>query len=192
MDAFTKLLERDYPVLTVAWARFGVMAMLYGAVSCRSFGWRMLRPQQMRMQCLRAGAVVFATLAFYQGLIFLPLTECIAIVFVAPILTALISSRYLGERATASTGAMLAGSFLGGAADRSAGWRIVRLGAAGQLMLTFAFRYAQAPLVASVGYTAIVAAVAIGWLMFGHVPDGWSLAGMAIIAAFAVVLVLRR
>lgn len=59
-------------------------------------------------------------------------------------------------------------------------------------MLTFAFRYAQAPLVASVGYSAIVAAVAIGWLMFGHIPDGWTVLGMAVIAAFGVLLVFRR
>lgn len=261
MDAFTKLLVRDYPVVMVAWARFGVMAMLYGAISWRSFGWRMFRPQRMRVQCLRAAAVVFATLAFNEALIVLPLAECIAIVFIAPILTALFSGRYLEERASASTWAALVGSFLGvllilrpggelfgpaallpliaafGLALYQVTTRVVSLvddprvtmffsssvafavfslllpfgfaaprsstdfglmllvgvlGAVGQLTLTFAFRYAQAPLVASVGYSAIVAAVAIGWLMFGHVPDGWSLLGMAVIAAFGVVLVLRR
>ena len=258
MDAFTKLLVRDYPVLMVAWARFGVMAMLYGAISCRRFGWRMFRPQRMKAQCVRAAAVIFATLAFYEGLIVLPLAECIAIVFVAPILTALISSRYLGERATSATWAALAGSFLGvllivrpggelfswpalypliaavGLALYQVTTRVVSqaddprvtmffssivvfmafslllplgfaaprsgsdlglmllvgvLGAAGQLMLTFAFRYAQAALVASVGYSAIVWSVAIGWLMFGHIPDGWSLLGMGVIAVFGVVLV---
>ena len=258
MDAFTKLLVQDYPVVMVAWARFGVMALLYGAISWRSFGWRMFRPQRMRVQCLRATVVVFATLAFYEGLIVLPLAECIAIVFVAPILTALISSRYLGERATPSTWIALAGSFLGvllivrpgsdlfswaalfplasavGLALYQVTTRVVSqtddprvtmfftsivvcaafslvlplgfaapcsgtdlglmllvgvLGAAGQLILTFAFRYAQAALVASVGYSAIVWSVAIGWLMFGHVPDGWSLLGMAVIAVFGVVLV---
>jgi drug/metabolite transporter (DMT)-like permease len=261
MDAFTKLLVQDYPVLMVAWARFGVMAILYGAISWRSFGWRVFQPQRMRVQCLRAAAVIFATLAFYEGLIHLPLAECIAIVFIAPILTALFSGRYLGERATASTWAALAGSFLGvllilrpggelfgpaallpliaavGLAVYQVTTRIVSLaddprvtmffsssvafaafslllplgfavprsavdcglmllvgvlGAIGQLMLTFAFRYAQAPLVASVGYSAIVAAVGIGWLMFGHVPDGWSMVGMGVIAAFGVLLVLRR
>jgi drug/metabolite transporter (DMT)-like permease len=258
MDAFTKLLVRDYPVLMVAWARFGVMAVLYGAISCRRFGWRMFRPRRMRAQCLRAAAVVFATLAFYEGLIVLPLAECIAIVFVAPILTALISGRYLGERANSATWVALAGSFLGvllivrpggelfswpalypliaavGLALYQVTTRVVSqaddprvtmffssivvftafslllplgfaaprsgadlglmllvgaLGAAGQLILTFAFRYAQAAVVASAGYFAIVAGVAIGWLMFGHVPDGWSLLGMAVIASFGVVLV---
>ena len=72
----------------------------------------MFRPLSMRAQCLRAAAVVFATLAFYEGLIVLPLAECIAIVFVAPILTALISGRFLGERATSATWTALAGSFL--------------------------------------------------------------------------------
>jgi len=66
------------------------------------------------------------------------------------------------------------------------------LGAAGQLVLTFAFRYAQAAVVASVGYSALVWSVAMGWIMFGHVPDAWSVVGMAVIAVFGVLLVLRR
>jgi len=261
MDAFTKLLVQDYPVLMVAWARFGVMAILYGAISVRSFGWRMFRPLSLRTQCLRAAAVIFATLAFYEGLIVLPLAECIAIVFVAPILTALFSNRFLGERAASATWAALAGSFLGvllivrpggalfswaalyplaaavGLALYQVTTRLVSraddprvtmffssivvftaftlllplgftaprsttdlglmllvgvLGAAGQLILTFAFRYAQAAIVASVGYSAIVAAVAIGWIMFGHVPDGWSILGMAVIALSGVLLLRGR
>ena len=63
------------------------------------------------------------------------------------------------------------------------------LGATGQLALTFAFRYAQAAVVASVGYSAIVWSVTIGWLMFGHVPDAWSTAGMAVIGVSGIVLV---
>ena len=261
MDACTKLLVQDYPVVMVAWARFAVMAMLYGAISWRTFGWRMFRPQRMRVQCLRAVAVVFATLAFNEALIVLPLAECIALVFIAPILTSLYAGRYLEERASTSTWVALAGSFLGvllilrpggelfvpaallpllaaiGLAVYQVTTRVVSsvddprvtmffsssvafaafslllplgfaaphsgtdfalmllvgvLGGVGQLILTFAFRYAQAPLVASVGYTAIVWSVAIGWLMFGHIPDGWSVLGIAVIAAFGVLLVLRR
>ncbi|MEO8145171.1 MAG: DMT family transporter [Betaproteobacteria bacterium] len=258
MDAFAKLLLQDYPVLMVAWARFGVMALLYGAISWRSFGWRMFRPHRMRVQCLRASVVVFATLAFYQGLIVLPLAECVAIVFVAPILTALISSRFLGERANRATWISLAGSFLGvllivrpgselfswaalfplasavglalyqvttravsqvddprvtmfftsivvcaafslalpfgfaaphSGADLGLMVLVGVLGATGQLILTFAFRYAQAAVVASVGYSALIWSVAIGWIMFGHVPDAWSLLGMVVIALSGIVLV---
>ena len=258
MDACIKLLARDYPVLMIAWARFGVMVALLGLVSYRRFGWQLFRPRRMRVQCARAAAAVFATLAFYEGLIFLPLAECIAIAFVAPLLTAVISSRYLGERATAATWVALAGGFLGvllivrpggelfsraalfplaaaaGLALYQVTTRVVSrvddprvtmffsssvafavfslllplgfaaprsgadcgllllvggLAAAGQLMLTFSFRHAQAPVVASVGYSGIVAGVAFGWLMFGHIPDGWSLSGMAVIAASGVALV---
>ena len=258
MDAISKLLVQEYPVEMVAWARFGVMALLYGAISWRSFGWRMFRPQRMRVQCLRATAVVFATIAFLKGLVVLPLADCIAIVFVAPILTALISSRYLGERASATTSAVIAASFAGvllimrpgselfhwaalyplvsavGLAIYQVTTRVVSqtddprvtmfftsivvcaafslalpfsfvaprsgtdlglmlligvLGATGQLVLTFAFRYAQAAVVASVGYSAIVWAAVIGLLLFGHVPDAWSTAGMAVIAVSGVVLV---
>jgi drug/metabolite transporter (DMT)-like permease len=258
MDAFAKLLVQDYPVLMVAWARFGVMAILYGAISWSSFGWRMFRPHHMRVQCIRATVVVFATLAFYNGLIVLPLAECIAIVFVSPILVALMSSRYLGERASGATWISLAGSFLGvllivrpggelfsraalfplasavglalyhvttravsqvddprvtmfftsivvftafslvlpfgfeaprSAMDLGLMVLIGVLGATGQLVLTFAFRYAPAAVVSTVGYSALVWAALIGWIVFDHVPDSWSLMGMVVIAVSGIVLV---
>jgi len=261
LDACVKLLARDYPILTIAWARSGIMAVLFALFSYRSFGWRMFRPQSMRAQCVRAAAAVVATLAFYEGLSHLPLAECIAIVFISPILTTLIAGRYLTERATVSTWITLAGSFFGvlmivrpggglfdwtalfpliaavGLALYQVATRVVAevddarvsmffssiaafaafslllpfgfaaprsgadaglllltsvLAAAGQLMLTVAFRHAPAPLVASVGYSGIVVGLLLGWLIFGHVPDVWALSGMAVITAFGIMTVVRH
>lgn len=56
------------------------------------------------------------------------------------------------------------------------------LGAAGHLLLARAYRLAEASRIAPWGYLQMLLSVAIGWLVFGDVPDGLALLGMAIIA----------
>ncbi|HYF59529.1 MAG TPA: DMT family transporter [Burkholderiaceae bacterium] len=57
------------------------------------------------------------------------------------------------------------------------------LGAAGHLLLARAYRLAQASRLAPWAYTQMVLSIALGWALFGDVPDGIALAGMALIAA---------
>jgi drug/metabolite transporter (DMT)-like permease len=63
------------------------------------------------------------------------------------------------------------------------------LTAIGQMMLTFAYRYGTAAVVSALGYGGIVWGAVFGWLLFGHAPDAWAIAGMAVIAASGVLLV---
>jgi drug/metabolite transporter (DMT)-like permease len=57
------------------------------------------------------------------------------------------------------------------------------LGAAGHLLLAQAFRLAQASRLAPWSYTQLLLSVAIGWLVFGDVPDAIALLGIALIVA---------
>lgn len=57
------------------------------------------------------------------------------------------------------------------------------LGAAGHLLLARAFGLAQASRLAPWGYTQMLLSIALGWAVFGDVPDAVALAGMAMIAA---------
>lgn len=258
MDACIKVLVQDYPALMVAWARFGVMALVLGLIAWRRLGLRLFRPVRPGMQLLRAAAAALATLSLYRALVTLPLAECIAIVFVAPVLTALAASRWLGERVARKTWIVLAGSLAGmlmivkpggamfdwqvvfallcalGLSGYQVTTRIVAqtddawvsmffvsivlfavfslampfafdaprstgdlalmglvgvLGAMGQLMVTIAFRHGTAAVIAALGYAGIFWSVVFGWLLFDHTPDGWAFAGMAVIAAFGVLLV---
>ncbi len=71
---------------------------------------------------------------------------------------------------------------------------MVALGAlstGGHLMFTVAYREAPASLLAPVNYMHIVFAAILGWLVFDHLPDKWSLIGMAMIAASGVLVALR-
>jgi len=83
--------------------------------------------------------------------------------------------------------------FLGPVADVP--WTHVALvaafGAAGMLghfLFILAFRHAPASALTPFTYVQLVWAMALGWLVFGHFPDRYSLAGIAIIAGSGLLL----
>ena len=54
------------------------------------------------------------------------------------------------------------------------------------MLLTQAFRYASAAVLAPFTYAQIISACVVGWLAFGQLPDYWALCGVAIIIAGGV------
>lgn len=65
-------------------------------------------------------------------------------------------------------------------------------GTAGMTMMTQAFRFAPAALVAPLDYTALVWATALGWLIWSEVPDTATFVGAAVIIASGVIVILRE
>ena len=66
------------------------------------------------------------------------------------------------------------------------------LSASAQVMTTLAYRHGTTHHVAPFSYASLVVSIGVGWLVFGAIPDGWSFAGMAVIALAGVATVLRR
>lgn len=62
------------------------------------------------------------------------------------------------------------------------------LGTTGHFMFIRAFRSAPASAVAPFTYSQLVWAVLFGWLAFGQFPDGFALAGIAVIAGSGLLL----
>jgi drug/metabolite transporter (DMT)-like permease len=60
-----------------------------------------------------------------------------------------------------------------------------------QLLMTQAYRTGESSLIAPFEYTAIVYTTAMGMLIWGEYPDGWTWAGILIIVA-AGLYVWRR
>ncbi len=79
----------------------------------------------------------------------------------------------VAARTDAATAAMLLG--------------IGMFGTLGHLMLIHALRFAPAATLMPFLYVQIGVAAAAGWIGFGHVPDAWAFAGMAIIALAGAV-----
>ena len=61
-----------------------------------------------------------------------------------------------------------------------------------QLAITEAFRHGQASAVAPFEYSALAWAVALDWLFWNAVPDGYTLAGGAVIIASGIYLIRRE
>ena len=62
----------------------------------------------------------------------------------------------------------------------------------GHYLLIEANERAPASVLAPFSYTQIVAAVALGWLVFGDVPDGWTFAGGAIVVGSGLYLLVSE
>jgi drug/metabolite transporter (DMT)-like permease len=113
VDAMVKWLVADYPIVMVAWARMGLIAIVLGAIGGSQIGWRMVRPLAWRLQLLRGAAAVLGTVMVFLGFRAMPLAECLAIVSIAPVLANVFSSLWLGERGDAFSWAMALASFAG-------------------------------------------------------------------------------
>ena len=62
------------------------------------------------------------------------------------------------------------------------------LGTTGHFIFIRAFRGAPASALTPFTYTQLVWAVLLGWLVFGQFPDGYALAGIAVIAGSGLLL----
>lgn len=65
------------------------------------------------------------------------------------------------------------------------------LATGGHFLFTAAYREAPASLLAPVNYMHLVWAGILGFLVLGHMPDGWTLVGMAMVASAGVAVALR-
>jgi drug/metabolite transporter (DMT)-like permease len=66
------------------------------------------------------------------------------------------------------------------------------LGGVGQILLTSAYRGADASVVAPFDYSSILLALLIGFFVFGEVPTGQMLAGAGIVMAAGVLVIWRE
>ena len=66
------------------------------------------------------------------------------------------------------------------------------MGGIGHFFLIKAYDHAPASMLGPFMYSQLVMAILLGWLVFGHMPDGFSFAGMLVIAGSGLMLVLSH
>ncbi len=66
------------------------------------------------------------------------------------------------------------------------------MGGLGHFFLIRAYDHAPASMLGPFMYSQLAMAIFLGWLVFGHLPDGFSLAGMAVIAGSGLMLALSH
>ena len=63
---------------------------------------------------------------------------------------------------------------------------------AGHYLLVRAYDFAEASLLAPLGYTEMISAVAVSWWFFGDFPDRWTFLGVGILIASAIYIAYRE
>lgn len=97
-DAVVKSMAGAWPVLPVAATRFTIAALGLSLLLWKQEGRSAFRPSNPGLQIARGVCLAFATLCFFSAIYLMPLAETMAIAFVAPILTAILSGPMLGEK----------------------------------------------------------------------------------------------
>jgi drug/metabolite transporter (DMT)-like permease len=66
------------------------------------------------------------------------------------------------------------------------------IGTVANYLTITAMKYAEASLLAPLGYTEMINAVLAGWYFFGNFPDGWTFVGVAVLIACAIYISYRE
>ena len=98
IDIVGKYLVASLPVLQVVWLRFLTHAVLGIAVLTPRYGRRLYQVNDWKLQIVRGVMVAVMTSLNLWALVYLQLDITGAIQFTVPILVAVISARFLGER----------------------------------------------------------------------------------------------
>jgi drug/metabolite transporter (DMT)-like permease len=113
LDGSAKWLVGSMPVIMVVWLRFVMHALIAGAVLFPLRGMSLVRSRYMRWHAVRALMFVVMTGINFWALQYLQLTITSSIFFTVPIIIALISAVFFGERIGAGRWAAILVGFAG-------------------------------------------------------------------------------
>jgi len=98
LDVIAKILSESYPVMQISWARFAfhtlwLLPLLFWQ---RLRWWRM--PKQPAFHLLRSLMLTLATLFFFTAIKTNPIPNALTLLFVSPLIVAMLAPFVLGER----------------------------------------------------------------------------------------------
>ncbi|GMN02654.1 DMT family transporter [Erythrobacter sp. MTPC3] len=112
-DAVVKSMAGASPAYAVAALRFSIGAIVLSALLLRQEGASAFRPRNTWLQIGRGASLAIASVCFFSAIYIMPLAEAMAIGFLAPVLTQMLSVPLLGERVRPSMWAVSLVSLLG-------------------------------------------------------------------------------
>jgi drug/metabolite transporter (DMT)-like permease len=182
VDATGKYLVRDFPVLTVSWARYAFHLVFMAGYVALVWQPDLLATRRPRLQVVRGLTLVgFATFLF-AALKYLPQAEAVAISFVAPLVILVLAGPLLGEHVGAARWAAAIAGFAGMLIVVRPGSGLAPLGVAfalATLACNAAFQLATRKLalteqpIATVFYSAVVGTAGTTLLLPFGLPDHW-------------------
>ena len=102
-DGIVKSMSGDWPGTAVAALRYCLGAMGLGLLLLITKGKSAFHLPKPKMQLLRGFAVALATVAFFSSIFLMPLATATSIQFTSPMMTAVLSALFLGERISRTT-----------------------------------------------------------------------------------------
>lgn len=99
VDAQTKILSQDLPVLQVTWARQFGMLVPVAVILWPRHGRRVFRTRHLGLQVLRGAMAVGSAFLFIAAVKFVPLADAVALTFVFPLIVTALSGVVLREHA---------------------------------------------------------------------------------------------
>ena len=97
MDGIAKALSARYAVLAIVWARYFFHFALLAPLVVARFGARAFVPAHLGLQVVRGGLLTAATGLYFAALAHMPMADALAVFFVTPLITVLLSGLLLGE-----------------------------------------------------------------------------------------------
>ena len=113
LDVIAKILSENYPVMQISWARFAfhtlwLLPLLYWK---KLRWWRM--PRQPSFHLLRSLMHTLSTLLFFTAIKTNPIPNALTLLFVSPLIVAMLAPFVLGERFDIFIGAGVLVGFIG-------------------------------------------------------------------------------
>jgi drug/metabolite transporter (DMT)-like permease len=113
LDATAKWLVQTLPVLEIVWLRFLAHALITSALLAPTYGMELVRVRRPWLQAVRALMLCAMTALNFWALQYLQLAETGAIQFSVPLMIALLSAWWLGERLDARRWVAIVLGFVG-------------------------------------------------------------------------------
>lgn len=97
-DGISKYLTLFYSPILVVWMRFVIQVCLTAAVFMPRMGVSILHTKQLKLQLARGVCMVLASVSFVVGLLYVPIGEATAVVFLSPMLLTWFAGKILKEK----------------------------------------------------------------------------------------------
>jgi len=97
-DGISKYLTLFYSPILVVWMRFVIQVCLTAAVFMPRMGVSILHTKQLKLQLVRGVCMVIASVSFVVGLLYVPIGEATAVVFLSPLLLTWFAGKILKEK----------------------------------------------------------------------------------------------
>lgn len=129
MDAIAKSLSSEMSLLMVVWGRYFFNFIFISIFFFRVSPRYIVRTQKFNLQILRSFLGLSTTVTFWWALKFLPLADCVAIVYISPLIVTTLSVPLLGERVGIHHWGAVTAGFIGMAVIIRPGMGIMHLAA---------------------------------------------------------------